>query len=280
MTLKTTSLATISFAVAVLLALASEASADTPGVTVSGAGTAKIRATVAEITATATAESDLATEAASRLRSLRTRGIEKLESLKIPSMSYESTGVSVTPAVDAGMAAQLVQGIPRDPVKQRLQASETFRITVKIERDTEAETLLPALHKIVDTCKEAGLAVGPPQPANYIQMVQQSEQGGATSTVIVFKAPTTIELRQESARAAMDDAKSKAQGLAVLEGAKLGKVESVTESIVPTTAAESLVTAFWNLGTGGGSREADLSSPVFGEISLTTRLTVRYALEK
>jgi hypothetical protein len=31
---------------------------------------------------------------------------------------------------------------------------------------------------------------------------------------------------------------------------------------------------------GGSPRDADLSSPTFGEISLTTRLTVRYALEK
>src|ERR1041385_5469144 len=105
-----------SFTLAMLLTSASRALAETPGVTVSGVGAAKIRATIAEITATATAESDLATEAASRLHNLRTRGIERLESLKIPSMSFESTGVSVAPAVDAAMASQLMQGLARDPV--------------------------------------------------------------------------------------------------------------------------------------------------------------------
>src|SRR5437764_726719 len=79
--------------------------------------------------------------------------------------------------------------------------------------------------------RDAGLVIGPGGPKTYQQMMMMAQYGQtAGGGLATFKIPDATALRSQAYQKSMEDAKAKAQRLAELAGAKLGKVVAVHEN--------------------------------------------------
>jgi uncharacterized protein YggE len=130
--------------------------------------------------------------------------------------------------------------------------------------------------KVVDTARDSGLVIGAGNPQNYYQM-QMMMQTGQGSGLATFKIPDPSALRAEAYKKAMDDARAKAQRLAELAGAKLGRIVSVQEGSAPPQQMAQMI--YYGIMQQQSPADPELSSGVFGEIPLNVTLTVQFALE-
>jgi uncharacterized protein YggE len=137
--------------------------------------------------------------------------------------------------------------------------------------------------KVVDAARDAGLQVGPPAPANYMEAQIQAQQGGM-GKMVAFRIPDPAALREQAYKAAMDDAMAKAKRLAALSGGSIGRVISVVDQGAAPTQSSRNVNMYYAMMMGVATGDADetkgLSTDTYGEIPLTVRLTVRFEIAK
>jgi uncharacterized protein YggE len=125
------------------------------------------------------------------------------------------------------------------------------------------------ISKLVDTAKDAGATVGKVTGSNvYSAMV---EDGGDATAVVQFIVEHAEEPREEAYRKAFAEAKTRAQRLAKLADARLGKAISIEE-------AETAVMMY---GTHTESTdESRLTSDRLVDIPVRVTLRVQFALDE
>src|SRR5450432_1902165 len=124
---------------------------------------------------------------------------------------------------------QMMQGMaPAGAEKSKVQISENLKIMVKGVDKLTSDQLLEMVLKMIDTCRDAGLQVGPPPATNYIQM-QIRAQTGAPDSLVSFKIPDKTELENHAYEQAVADARAKGEKIAGMNGVKLGRVLSVKD---------------------------------------------------
>src|SRR4030095_1238660 len=125
--------------------------------------------------------------------------------------------------------------------------------------------------------KDAGLTIGPPTPTNYYQYQMMMNRGETNMGIASFKIESANELREQAYAKAIENARAKAERLAKLSGVKLGRVVSVQDGVMPQNPNQVVYAAHYPGAAAGG--EAELPSPVAGDITLNARLTVQFAIE-
>ena len=111
------------------------------------------------------------------------------------------------------------------PPTQKVEVLETSRLVLKNVDKLDADALMEQVLKVVDTAKDAGFVIG----ASSSQSVYEIQRNGGQATpIVLFKLPESDALRDEATKAAVEDAKARAQKVADLAGVKLGRVQSVT----------------------------------------------------
>jgi uncharacterized protein YggE len=255
------------------------------GITVAGVGTAKAKPTVVEIGATVTGEAELTADAMVKYRDAKRRAIEKLQGLKIASLTIESSGFAINAAVDATQQMRMMQGMGGgEATKQKVQVTEHLKLQIKDVDKLELDAMMQMILKVIDTGKDAGLVIGPPTATNYYQMQLQAQMGSGSS-LMSFKYPNAPSLREKAYKTAVDDARQKASKLAELSGLKLGRILAVTEGGNQSSAANDRTAQLMMMMSGsyGGAAAADeneLSNSLFSEVSLNVRLTVQFEIQK
>jgi uncharacterized protein YggE len=263
-------------ALALLVSAPSPAlAADGPGstITVIGSGEAKARPTAVEMSAVVTGEAELAADAVVKYRDTRRRAVKAIEDLKIPTLSIESRGFTLNQGIDASQQQMMMRGQMPTTSKQRVQVTEPLRLIVRDVDKMKDEELMGVVLKVIDAGRDAGLTVGPAQPQNYYQMQIMMQRGDNSGQGMAsFKIDDPAALREQAYAKAIDNARDKAQRLAALAGVKLGRVTSVQDGPIPQ--AGQVIYA----GMPQQS-EAELTSPVAGDITLNVRLTVQFAIQ-
>lgn len=272
----------LGLAVTLLVICGSGALAD-EGIIVAGVGTAKAKPTVVEIGATVSGEAELTADAMVKYRDAKRRAIEKLNGLKIASLTIDSSGFAVNAAVDPTQQMRMMQGMGGgEATKQKVQVTEHLKLQIKDVDKLELEAMMQMILKVIDTGKDSGLVIGPPPATNYYQMQIQSQSG---SSLMAFKFPNASSLREKAYKTAVEDARQKASKLAELSGLKLGRILAVTEGGNQSSAANDRTAQLVMMMSGsyGGATVADeneLSNPLFSEVSLNVRLTVQFEIQK
>lgn len=240
------------------------------GITVNAQGQAKGKPSLVELQAQIGGEAELTADAIVKYRDARKRALEAIENLKIPGLSIESEGFSVSQAVDPAAQQAMMRGMQAPAGKQQVSVTEKLRLKLVDVDKMEAEAMMDAVLKIIDTGRDAGLMIGPGQTnVNYWPPPPQPP-------MVAFKIPDPDALRAEAYAAAMKDARSKAEKLAALAGAKLGRVVSVSDA----TTMQGMPNPYYGYMPQASNTLDELSGGVFGDIPLVVKLTVNFELER
>jgi uncharacterized protein YggE len=251
-----------------------DAPASNEGITVVGTGEAKAKPTTVEIGAIVAGEAELTNDAMVKYRDAKKRATTAIEGLKIPNLTIESNGVSVSQAIDPNAAQMMMQGRSPGATKSKVQASESLKLVLKDVDKLPPEKLMDLVMKVIDTGRDAGLQVGPPTPQNYYQY-QIAMQNGQGQGMLLFKITDPAAQRERAYKQAMDDAKSKAQRLADLAGVKLGRILSVRDA----GASRQVVSPYpWMENNGPQQDPSELSSQLLADIPMKVTLTVQYEI--
>lgn len=239
------------------------------GITVMGQGQAKAKPTIVEISAQISGEAELTADAIVKYRDARKRAVEAIENLKIPGLTIESDGFSVNQAIDAAAQQAMMRGMAATPSKQKVSVTEKLRLLLKDADKMESEAMMDSVLKIIDTGRDAGLAIGPGvQNTNYYPQPPQPP-------LVAFKVPDPQAIRAEAYKAAMEDAKAKATKLAELAGAKIGSVQAVND-----VSNVSQQVMYYGYVQPTSNTLDELSGGVFGPIPCIAKLSVTFAIDQ
>lgn len=250
-------------------------------ITVAGTGRAKAKPTVVELSAVVSAEAELASDAIVKHRDTKRRALKAIEGLNLSSLSTASKGFSVNQALDPNAQQMMMRGQTPTNTKQMIQVTEQLDLTLAGADKLSDEDLMNTILKIVDTARDAGLTVGPGAPKTYQQMMTMA-QTGQGSGLVRFKVADAAPVRAQAYQRGMDDARAKAQRLADLAGAKLGRIVAVRDLGAAAAADQNPATAVYRAMMAEQQKpeaEAELSSNVFAEVPLAVTLSVQFALE-
>jgi len=265
------------FGTILLMTAVLHAQAEQPGITVAGSGSVKGRPTEVEIGAMVSGEAELTNDAMVKYRDAKKRALAAIEGLKLANLTVESTGVSVSQAIDPNAQQMMMQGRAANVGKPKVQASESMKISIKGVDKIAADVLMDTVMKVIDTGRDAGLQIGPATPTNYYQM-QMMQQSGQGQGMLQFKIGDSTEQREQAYKVAMEDAKKKAQRLADLAGVKLGRIVSVQDSA--PVRGDNAAMMQWMAMNGGQSDPTDLTSQLLADITLKVTLTVQFEIAK
>jgi uncharacterized protein YggE len=251
------------------------------GILVRGTGSATGRPSQIEMSATLSGEAELAADAMVKFHDAKRRALAAIAGLKDPDLSVESGGVSVGSGTDANTQMMMMQGMAVPNTPQKVRLTETSRIVLIHTDKLEPEEMLSKVLKILDVAKDSGFQIGPAPARNYYEMQIRAQQGDGSATVS-FKLPDTSALRDRAYKAAIDDAKAKAQRLAELSGAKLGRIISVHDEGVGSSDSEnaSMVRYVYGMRAGKEGEERSIAGSNSGDLTLGASLTVQFEIAK
>jgi uncharacterized protein YggE len=231
------------------------------GISVSGISETKGKPSVVEISAVVAGDAELAADATVKYRDSRRRAVDAINGLKLEGLRIESGGFSVMQGVDTSQMQAGMQGNIAPAGKQRVTVAEQMKLVITGLDKLKDEEVMDTILRVLDTARDAGLQIGPSTPRTAYQMrvfYQNNGEDSKAANLVVFKLPDPDALREQAYKAAMADARKKAERLASLAGVTLGKVITVK----------------------GGPGEAELTSNVFKEIPVKVSLTVQFEIAK
>jgi uncharacterized protein YggE len=262
-------------ATGLLLMPATLASAAEEGIAVTGSATVKGKPTEVEITGTVTGEGELANDASVKFHDAKKKATAAIDNLKNADLSIESEGSDIHEVIDPAQQQRMMQGLGAgETPKVRVQISESVKLHLKNVDKMETAKLFETVLKLIDTSRDAGIAIGGAPPMNYYQMQLQMQNGGGNNnTLVLFKIPDTTELQNQAYKQAVADARAKAQRIADLSGVKLGKVLSVHDDGASSGPINQN-------GNNQNTIDKEASTGSLSDIPVTVTLQVQFAIEK
>lgn len=248
----------------------------TPGISVYGSGETVAKPDVVEISLRATAAAELTGDAIIKYRDTKRRTLEAFDKLKLEKLEVEELGVSLADQASAEAMQNMWRGMPATTVKAKVEISSALQLRLAGIRDLSAEQVMETVGKLLDTAKDSGAAVGP--TSAEMQMAWRYGQQ-ANSTLVRFIVRDLNKLREEAYENAVEDARTRAQRLAKLNGIKLGGVLGVQEVQV-SGDEQQLVTTPWGqtMPSSHKRKEPEISSEQFAEIPFRVKLLVRFGI--
>jgi len=271
------------FAALVAFAAAPAVASENEGIVVRGNGSATGRPTEIEMSATLSAEAPLAADALVKFRDAKKRALAAIAGLKNSDLSIEPGGVSVGSGnTDANTQMMIMRGMAVANSPQSVHLSETSRILLVHADKLAPDELLEKVLKIVDVAKDAGFQFGPAPATNYWELQMRAQEGGNSPTVS-FKLHDSAPLRERAYKAALDDARTKAEKLAELSGAKLGRTLSVHDGATAKSDSTSAIMNIYGfMGNQNKNDEASgekaLSGSTSGDLTLHVSLEVQFEI--
>jgi len=209
-----------------------------PGITVQGTGEAKGKPAQVEIACALSGDAELASDATVKFRDAKKRAIAAIENLKNPNLKIESDGIAIGGLTDASTQMMIMQGRmdASQAAKPRIQIAEKSRLILSNVDKLDTDAMLDTVLKILDVAKEGGFQVGLTKQTdddeiqNYQMYIYRMMNRSDGTSVVNFKLADGTDLRDQAYKAALADAKTKAEKLAELAGVKLGKIVAIDET--------------------------------------------------
>jgi uncharacterized protein YggE len=253
------------------------------GIVVVGTGVAKARPTQVQIECTLSGEAELAADATVKFRDAKKRALAAIAGMKNSDLTVESGGLSVNNVMDAQSQMMMMQGRGGTGGKPRVQILEKSRIVLANADKMEPEALLDLVLKVLDVAKDAGFQVGPP-PANSNNYYEQQMRAFMGTAVVAFKVPDAKKLQEQAYKAAIGEAREKAEKLAELSGVKLGKVVAVQEAAPTKSEGNSYGNPYYYMmemmSRLSTPEEKGVTGNTTGELSTKVSLTVTFEIAK
>jgi uncharacterized protein YggE len=245
------------------------------GIVVHAVGTATGRPTHVEMSGKLSADAELAADAIVKFNDAKKRAMAALDGLKNPDLSVKSGGVSIATGMDSNTQQMMaMRGMATSAAGQKVRITETSRIVLANADKLSTQELLDKLLKVLDVAKDAGFVFSQPYTNDYYEMQARAMEG---DIVVTFKMLDSSALRDKAYKAAIDDAKARAEKLAELSGTKLGRILSVQES--GAGGENNMINAYVvYMNRRTGNTEDALSGVTSGELTMRVALTVQFEL--
>jgi len=252
------------------------------GISVTGTATVKGKPTEVEITGTITGEGEVANDASVKFRDGKKKATEAIDNLKNADLTMQTEGSDIHEVMDPAQQQRMMQGMGAgESPKVRVQISEKVKLRLKNVDKLDTDKLFETVLKLIDTSRDAGIAIGAAAPMNYYQMQMEMQNGGGGGgNLVQFKIPDTTDLQNEAYKQAIADARAKAQRVADLSGVKLGKVLSVHDNGVNSGQNNPNPYNPYNNGNSTNQVDKEASSGTLGDIPITVTLQVQFAIDK
>ncbi|HEX5443893.1 MAG TPA: SIMPL domain-containing protein [Pirellulales bacterium] len=251
----------------------------TPGISVYGNGEMVAKPNLVEISLRATAAAELTADAIVKYRDTKRRTLEAFEKLNLGKLDVQELGVSLTDQTSAEQMQNMWRGMGNvTNGKTKVEISSALQLRLSGIRDLSAEQVMETVGKLLDTAKDSGASIGP--TAAEMNMAWRYGQQ-ANSTLVRFILTDLNQMREEAYQNAVNDARTRAERLAKLNGVKLGGVLGVQEISVSGDDQQTTTTPWGQVIPSGKSknREPEVSSEQFTEIPFHVKLQVRFAIE-
>lgn len=252
----------------------------TPGISVYGNGEMVAKPNVVEISLRATAAAELTADAIVKYRDTKRRTLEAFDKLNLGKLEVQELGVSLTDQTSAEQMQNMWRGMGNVTTgKTKVEISSALQLRLSGIRELSAEQVMENVGKLLDTAKDSGASIGP--TAAEMNMAWRYGQQ-PNSTLVRFILTDLNKMREEAYQNAVDDARTRAERLAKLNGVKLGGVLGVQEISVSGDDQQMTTTPWGQVIPAGGRskhREPEVSSEQFTEIPFHVKLQVRFAIE-
>jgi uncharacterized protein YggE len=246
------------------------------GILVQGSGEAKGKPTEVEITATLSGDSELAADAIVKFHDAKKKALAAIEALKNPNLTVVAEGIAIDTPVDANAQMMAMRGQAVPPT-QKVEVQETSRLVLKNVDKLDADALMEQVLKVVDVAKDAGFVIG----ASSGQSIYEIQRNGGQGTpIVVFKLPDAEALRDEATKAAVEDAKARAQKVADLAGVKLGRVQSVTLGEGRMESSQAAMRAMYGSNESNDAPGKELVGATAGELKVHVNVAVQFEIAK
>jgi uncharacterized protein YggE len=242
-------------------------------ITVTGSGTASAKPDVAEVRASVSGSAAMAADALRKFRDNRRRAVETIKKLKLDDLTVEGSGLSMSSTnPNAQRVAQMFGGNQNAGTPGHVTVTENLVLRLSsIDRMKEGEPA-KAVTMMIDAAKDAGLTLG-------------GASGGMQSELARFRSTKLDDARTAAVQSAMQAARRKADALAALSKAKVGRVVSAREQ-APAQAANSgnpmanwfMMMAMSEMGGAGGGDADESASNVLKPIPVNVTVEVQFAV--
>ena len=250
------------------------------GISVSGTGEALERPNVVEIDLQVSGKAELTLDALVKYRDAKTRVLEALEKLKIPNLSTEERGMSISVGNTMEQQQRFNNGMPQQPGKPQVDVSSSLRVKLADVREVPPEELIKTVGRLMDVAQDSGVSVGvSPAEAQRAMRYGQTPNSGAS---VRFVLTDLSALREKAYEKAVADAHSRATRLAKLHNVKLGQALSIQEVVVggdQLTAINYQVAGAVANVQQAEATEPRIASPTLAGVPVQVKLMVRFAIQ-
>jgi uncharacterized protein YggE len=254
------------------------------GITVSGAGEVPAKPSRVEIDLAAGAAAELTGDAIVKYQDSLRRTLDAFKKMELKNLTVEQGSLSFesTSGATAAGAIMVQPGGAPSTAKSQIDITRSLRVVLaEADKLSEAE-LMETIGKLIDAAKDAGAKIGGGEDNALLMRIVG--QAGSSTPVVTFVVEDATAAREKAYQQAFDQAKARAARLAKLAGARLGRVESVEESLEPSGKHEAgmqerMLTAIYGISAKSDEEDSRLTSQKLADIPVRVTLRVRFAIE-
>lgn len=253
------------------------------GITVTGTAEVSAMPDLVEISVNVAGSGELTEDAIVTYESALKRTLEAFGELQIDGLEIQQQPLAIRPqgAAQANFGVlAATSGGPQEAGATPVEVSRSLKLVLKGVNNLKDAELVAILGKLLDTAKDTGVRVS--ESAESALISRMMGMGAPTAAGLTFVVQDAESLRQKAYEAALDQARNRAERLAKLAGAKLGRVLSIEEHEAAPSSELGMQAALISAIYGGlakGTADTRLTSDKLGPIPLRVSLRVRFAIE-
>ncbi|MEQ8787965.1 MAG: SIMPL domain-containing protein [Pirellulaceae bacterium] len=229
------------------------AAAQEPGtITVLGGGVSSASPTYVVLKGKLAASSENAEEAVKQFRKQRETLEDNVAKLDMTRLRLHFGGERLTSGATAegAVAISSVYGVGETPLPAgQVGVSEDLELRIDFEGDMERIQAIEKAAKLVAAAQGAGVSFS--QAMNPMM----AAMGGQASGVLEFGIDDSRAVQAAAYKKAVEDARARAESLATLAGARLGRIVSIEEIEIETGENPYLSAIAWSMQQGSDSKE-------------------------
>lgn len=253
----------------------------TEGIAVQGLGERVAKPNQVELDLRVAGSAEIFGDALVKYRDVKRRTLEAYQALGLKNLSVDERGIALAKGDSAEAMQMAMRGQVATGTKFKVELSSSLRIRLTDLADMPPEQVMETLGKLLDTARDSGADVGPSAAEINMAYRYGRQINGAISRFVLQNFDA---LREDAYKAAIADARARAERLATLSGLKLGRVLSVSEIAVSGDEVTPQSQPYYDPSqarTGGEPRRGlRIESDSFTDIPVRVRLMVRFAIDE
>jgi uncharacterized protein YggE len=259
---------------------ASRSDVGTEGIAVQGIGERVAKPNNVELELRIAGSAEIFGDALVKYRDVKRRTLEAYQALGLKNLTIDERGIALAKGDSAEAMQMAMRGQIATSTKFKVELSSSLRIQLTDVAQMPPEQVMETLGKLLDTARDSGADIGP-SAAELNMAYRYGRQ--VSGSISKFVLQDFDDIREEAYKAAVADARARAERLASLTGLKLGRVLSVSEISVSGDEITTQSQPYNNpnqASAGEPRRGLRIETDMFADIPVRVRLMVRFAIEE